>query len=221
MAVLGGDCMTASGMRILAELGRREILAATIASEQMCAGMMIEAADQYVAARGEQAYLDSIGGKTAAVLSLACRLGAMQTGRSAKHEVALAECVRYFGLAYQLWDDILDVISPAEEMGEPVDQDLVEGIYTLPVIRAAARDHTLARVLHRPMTREQAAQARELVIASGAVQEAQAVADDFIEQSLERLARLPVDPRVRHAMSDYIRSILDRRTSRPAGSIPR
>ncbi|MEU7767240.1 polyprenyl synthetase family protein [Nocardia sp. NPDC049190] len=220
LAVLAGDCVTTSGTRMLVELGHREISAATVASEQMCAGMVIEAADQYVVSRSERAYLESIGGKTAAVLSLACRVGAMQADCSGEQEQALAEFGRYFGLAYQLWDDILDVTSTAEEMGKPVNQDLFEGIYTLPVIRAAGRDRDLARLLGRRITREQAARARELVLSSGAVDEARAVAEDFIVQAHHQLAGLPVDPRVRHAMTGYTRSVLDRRTSRPPVSGP-
>jgi heptaprenyl diphosphate synthase len=220
MAVLGGDCVTTSGMRMLVELGHREVSAAIIASEQMCAGMVIEAADEYVASRSEQAYLDAIEGKTAALLSLACRVGAMQADCSNEQEQALAEFGRYFGVAYQLWDDILDLTSTAEDMGKPVNQDLFEGIYTLPAIRAAVHDQRLARLLGRRMTREQAARAREFVIASGAVDEAQAVAEEFVDQAQAQLAGLSVDPRVRHAMTGYARSVLDRRTSRPVVSEP-
>jgi geranylgeranyl pyrophosphate synthase len=90
MAVLGGDSVTFSGVCMLAELGRREVLAGAITGKQMCAGMVVEAADQYVASRGEQSYLDAIDGKTAAVLSLACRVGAMQAGRHEDEEEALA-----------------------------------------------------------------------------------------------------------------------------------
>lgn len=215
MAVLGGDSVTFSGMRMLAELGGREVLAATIAGEKMCAGMVIEAADLRVASRSEQSYLDTIDGKTAAVLSLACRVGAMQAGCCEEQEQALAEFGRYFGLAYQLFDDILDLTSTTEEMGKPVNADLPEGIYTLPVIRAATRDQRLAQLLRSRMTGEQAAAARELVIASGAVDEAHAVAQEFIDQAAAQLAALPVDPPARHAISAYARSILDRRTPAP------
>ncbi|WP_327115045.1 polyprenyl synthetase family protein [Nocardia sp. NBC_01730] len=212
MAVLGGDAVTTEGMRILIELGQCEGLAGTTAGAQMCAGMVIEAADLYVASRSEQSYLDAIDGKTAALLSLACRVGAMQAGRPEGEEEAVALFGRYFGLAYQLYDDILDLTSTAEEMGKPVNADLREGIYTLPVIRAAARDRDLANLLRGRMTREQAARAHELVIASGAVDEAQAVAEEFMDEAAGQLAALPVDPRVRHAITAYARSILDRRT---------
>ncbi|MGY2116729.1 polyprenyl synthetase family protein [Nocardia gipuzkoensis] len=219
MAVVGGDSVMLASVRMLAELGRREVLAGSIAGEQMCAGMVIEAADLYVASRSEQSYLDAIDGKTAAVLSLACRVGAMQAGRSGDEEEALALFGRHFGLAYQLYDDILDLTSTAEEMGKPVNADLPEGIYTLPVIRAAARDRDLAGLLRRAMTREQATRARELVIASGAVDEAQAMADDFMDQAAGQLIAVSADPRARHAMTAYARSILDRRTAGP--EVPR
>ncbi|MFI9533795.1 polyprenyl synthetase family protein [Nocardia fusca] len=220
MAVLAGDCVTSSGTRMLADLGQREASAAAIASEQMCTGMVIEAADQHVASRSEQAYLDAIDGKTAALLSFACRVGAMQADCSDEQVEALAAFGRNFGLAYQLWDDILDVTSSAEEMGKPVNTDLFEGIFTLPVIRAAGRDRSLARLLSRRMTREDAAHARELVLASGAVQEAQAVADDFMDQAQDQLAALPVDLSARHTMTAYARSVLDRRTPHSAVSGP-
>ncbi|MGO4614710.1 polyprenyl synthetase family protein [Nocardia sp. 2YAB30] len=218
MAVLGGDSVMMESMHLLAELGLREVLAGTVASKQMCAGMVIEAADLYVTSRSEQAYLDTIDGKTAAVLSLACRVGAMQARRSEEHEEALARFGRHFGLAYQLYDDILDLTSTAEEMGKPVNADLPEGIYTLPVIRAAARDRDLARLLRRAMTAEEATRARELVLASGAVEEAQKVADEFMDQAIGQLAAVAVDPRAAHAMTAYTRSILDRRTARPTAS---
>ncbi|WP_433192975.1 polyprenyl synthetase family protein [Nocardia sp. CA-107356] len=216
MAVLGGDSVMLTSVRMLAELGGREVLAGAIAGEQMCAGMVIEAADLYVASRSEQSYLDAIDGKTAAVLSLACRVGAMQAGRHEVEEEALALFGRHFGLAYQLYDDILDLTSTAEEMGKPVNADLPDGIYTLPVIRAVARDGDLARLLRRAMTGEEAARARELVIASDAVDEARARADEFLDQAEGQLAAVPVDPRARHAMTAYARSILDRRTPAPA-----
>ncbi|MEV4237449.1 polyprenyl synthetase family protein [Nocardia sp. NPDC050408] len=220
MAVLGGDSVTMEGAHLLAELGQREALAGTSAGKQMCAGVVIEAADLYDPYRSEQSYLDSIDGKTAALLSLACRVGAMQAGRGDREEEALAMFGRHFGVAYQLYDDILDLTSTAEEMGKPVNADLLEGIYTLPVIRAAARDRALARLLNRAMTGQEAARAREIVIASGTVDEAQAMADELIDRAVGRLAVSTIDPRTRHAMTAYARSALDRRTPAPVASRP-
>ena len=42
------------------------------------------------------------------------------------------------GMVFQIVDDILDVVATDEELGKPAGNDLVEGVYTLPVIRALA-----------------------------------------------------------------------------------
>ncbi|MFQ6393966.1 polyprenyl synthetase family protein [Nocardia sp. KC 131] len=220
LVVLGGDSAIFASARMLAEIGQREALAGANTGEQMCAGMVIEAADRYVASRSEQSYLDAIDGKTAALLSLACRVGAMQAGRDDQEQEALAGFGRYFGLAYQLRDDILDLTSTVEEMGKPVNADLPEGIYTLPVIRTVARDQGFARLLGRALTSEEATRVRRIVIASGAVDQAQVVADEFMDQADGQLAAVAADPRARDAMKAFARSALDRRTPLPAVSQP-
>ena len=219
LAVLAGDFVITTGLRMMAELGQREALSGTSTCELMCTSTVAEAADRYVASRSEQSYMDAIDGKTAGLLSLACRLGAMQAARGQEQQEAPARFGRQLGLAYQLRDDILDLTSSAEEMGKPVNADLPQGIYTLPVIRAAARDADLRRLLREGMTQEDATRARELVIATGAVDEAQAVADGLVEQAAGQLAALACPPHLRQGITAYARAVLGRHTPRPA--VPR
>ncbi|MDX3853739.1 polyprenyl synthetase family protein [Streptomyces sp. AK02-01A] len=219
LAVLAGDCVTASGLRMLAELGRREALAGAGTCELMCAAMVTETADRHVASRSEQSYLDTIDGKTAGLLSLACRVGAIQAARGQEQEDALARFGQYLGLAYQLRDDILDLTSTAEQMGKPVNADLPQGVYSLPVIRAAAQDAGLRRLLRDGMTQEEATHVRELVVASGVMDEAQAVVDGLVEQAAEQLTALACSSHVRRAMIAYARAVLDQHTPGPA--VPR
>ncbi|MDB1088120.1 polyprenyl synthetase family protein [Streptomyces sp. ACA25] len=225
LAILAGDCVWLTGLGMLAQLGQREVIEGTRGGERLCAGMVMEAADLYMASRSEQAYLDAIGGKTAQLFASACRLGAMQANgggdQQKGREEALAGFGWEFGHAYQLRDDIIDLTSTAEELGKPVNTDLAEGVYTLPVIRAASRDRDLGRLLGKEMTREEAARARDLVVASGAVQEAQAVADAHMAKAAEQLSHLTDHPRALDALTAYARAVLDRPTaSRPAAIPP-
>ncbi|MFF3752481.1 polyprenyl synthetase family protein [Streptomyces sp. NPDC002018] len=254
LAILAGDCVMLSGLGMLAGLGQREVAEGVRASERMCAGMVMEAADLYSASRSEQSYLDAIGGKTAELFTLACRLGALQAiakgtgpqatangarqapgsgapregrqegregGREEGREEALAGFGREFGLAYQLHDDILDLTSTEEELGKPVNTDLSEGVYTLPVIRAASRDRDLGRLLGKEVTREEAARARTLVLASGAVEEARALADAHVAKAVDQLSGLSEHPRAVAELKAYAQAVFDRRTdSRPA-AVPR
>ena len=51
---------------------------------------------------------------------------------------ALTEWGLAFGMAFQVYDDVLDLTATEAELGKPTGHDLVEGIYTLPVIRTLA-----------------------------------------------------------------------------------
>ncbi len=62
-------------------------------------------------------------GKTAALLMAACRMGAILGGGSEQQVRAAGEYGYYVGLSFQIVDDILDVVSTAEELGKPVGSD--------------------------------------------------------------------------------------------------
>ncbi|XVQ87605.1 polyprenyl synthetase family protein [Microbispora siamensis] len=207
LAVLAGDLLFISGSRIVAELGEREALVSAEAVQHICSGMIAETADRFLLSRTEEAYLEVTGAKTAQLLSLACRLGAMQAGRDPEAEEAMARFGWHLGIAYQVRDDILDLTSTAGELGKPANSDVVEGVYTLPVIRALNCEPALARLLRRGLTTAEAERARQLVLSCGAVDEARKVADEQAEAALRRLQGVG-DSGSREALADYVRSVM-------------
>ncbi len=216
LAVLAGDLLFISGSRIVAELGEREALVAAEAVQRICSGMIAETADRFLLSRTEDAYLEVTGAKTAELLSLACRLGAMQAGRDPEAEEAMARFGWHLGMAYQVRDDILDLTATTGELGKPANSDIVEGVYTLPVIRALACEPALARLLRRGLTTAEAERARQLVLSCGAVEEARKAADEQAEAALQRLRGVG-DPGSREALTDYVRSVMGSvRQARPA-----
>lgn len=211
LAVLAGDLLFTSASRILSELGRREPMMVAETAQRICSGMIAETADRFLLSRTEAAYLEVTGAKTAELLSLACRLGAMQAGRDPEAEEDLAGFGWHLGMAYQVRDDILDLTATTGELGKPANSDIVEGVYTLPVIRALGREPSLARLLRRGLTAADAERARQLVLSCGAVEEARQVADTHVETALRRLDLLQFrglgDPRSREGLAGYVRSI--------------
>ncbi|WP_328855707.1 polyprenyl synthetase family protein [Microbispora hainanensis] len=206
LAVLAGDLLFTSASRILSELGRRESLVVAETARRICSGMIAETADRFLLSRTEADYLEVTGAKTAELLSLACRLGAMQAGRGPEAEEDLARLGWHLGMAYQVRDDILDLTATTGELGKPANSDIVEGVYTLPVIRALGREPSLARLLRRGLTTADAERARQLVLSCGAVEEARQVAETHVETALRRLDGLG-DPRSREGLAGYVRSI--------------
>jgi heptaprenyl diphosphate synthase len=141
-AILAGDYLLAKASEIAASLGTEVagLLAATIG--RLCEGQILELQHAFDLDRTEEAYLASIDGKTASLLGTACRVGSIVAGLPRQQIDALTTFGRGFGMAFQIVDDLLDVTSTDEELGKPAGHDLVEGTYTLPVIRTlAAGDH--------------------------------------------------------------------------------
>src|SRR3546814_2876566 len=135
-AILAGDFLLAKASEIGAGLGTEVagLLAATIG--RLCEGEVHELRRAYDATRTEESYLTAIAGKTAALFATACRVGGIVGDLPRADIDRLTEFGRLYGMAFQVVDDILDVIATDEQLGKPAGHDIAEGIYNLPVIRA-------------------------------------------------------------------------------------
>jgi len=123
-AILAGDFLLARASQMAASLGTEvaELLAATIG--KLCEGQIREYQDSYNCDRTVQDYELSIGGKTASLLPASCRVGAIVAELPAALTEALSEFGHSYGMAFQIIDDILDVISSDDELGKPAGHDL-------------------------------------------------------------------------------------------------
>ncbi len=83
----------------------------------------------------EEDYYQIIYGKTAALISAACEVGAILGGGEDKRE-ALKSYGTEVGFAFQISDDILDIAGDPAKTGKPVGNDFREGKVTLPLIFA-------------------------------------------------------------------------------------
>jgi octaprenyl-diphosphate synthase len=84
----------------------------------------------------ESRYLEVVRGKTAALFSAACQVGAVVADRPAREEQALADFGMNLGIAFQLVDDALDYAADQATLGKTVGDDFREGKITLPVLAA-------------------------------------------------------------------------------------
>jgi heptaprenyl diphosphate synthase len=210
-AILAGDFLLAKASEIAASLGTEVagLLAATIG--RLCEGEVLELQDAYQVTRTEAAYLTSIEGKTASLLSSACRIGAIVGGLPRPDVDRLTEFGTAYGMAFQIVDDILDVTATDEELGKPAGHDLVEGAYNLPVLRAlqGPQGDELRSLLGTPIAGETWEQALALVREGDAVSQSVAVAQGFADHAVELLEPLGDQPRAvalrgaaQHLLSD-------------------
>jgi len=148
--------------------------------------------------RSEEAYLASISGKTASLLATAARIGAIVADHSRDVVDAVTDFGHNYGMAFQVVDDLLDVTATDEELGKPSGNDLVEGTYTLPVIRALAgpAGDDLRSLLGGPIDSAGRDRARELVRADGAISSTRETAVGYLADARVAIDGLPTNPAV-------------------------
>jgi heptaprenyl diphosphate synthase len=172
VAIVAGDFLLARSAGVAASLGNdvSALLAATLG--RMCQGQISEVSTAYNPQRSPERYLATIADKTASLMSASCRVGALLCGVEGVRREALTRFGECFGMVFQIRDDILDVVGTAEELGKPPGQDLVEGVYTLPVLRALADPQAateLRPLLGRRLDGPEQAKAAAIVAGSGGV----------------------------------------------------
>ncbi len=176
VAILAGDYLLARASELAASLGAdvAGLLAATISD--LCRGQVLELQHLFDTGRSEADYLAAIEGKTAALMATACRVGGMVSELDDADLEAVTAFGRHLGTCFQIVDDVLDVTATDEALGKPSGQDLVEGIYTLPVIYTLRDSSELRELLGKPIEDDDVRRARALVSSNGTVEAAYDVA---------------------------------------------
>jgi geranylgeranyl pyrophosphate synthase len=181
----------------------------------LCAGQIDEVtrhgeADCWIS-RDE--YLQTIDAKTAALFVFACRAGAIIGEASTAAYDALGRYGRALGLAFQVVDDILDLIGDESQMGKPAGSDLRQGVITLPLIylRDEIPEILMQQALLGDGVREDAIRSViETARTSRAIDRAFAEARDLAEQAARELDHVP-DNEYREILLGLTRTVVDRR----------
>jgi len=205
MAILAGDLLFALSFEALSQaeglvsserLEKAYELLARVAVE-ICEGQSLDMSFEGRLDVSEEEYLSMIEKKTAALFRTSTMLGALLGGGSQEQVEALASYGRSIGLAFQIKDDILGVISEEKVLGKPVGSDLREGKKTIVVIYAlehASSDDRklLTKVLgSKQCSEEDLKKALEVLSTTGAIEYAYKQARRYVENGLKHLSSLP------------------------------
>ncbi len=137
VAVLLGDYLFSKAFHLLARLHRTEIAAAMAwATVRMSQAEIKQIKYGNTPHTDEGIYFDIIEGKTAQLMSAACRCGALTAGAPAEEAAALSVFGLEWGMAFQITDDALDLTATAGHLGKPIMSDIQTGKVTLPIIHA-------------------------------------------------------------------------------------
>jgi heptaprenyl diphosphate synthase len=194
-AILAGDFLLARASEIAASLGTEVagLLARTIG--RLCEGQIEELRHTYNSARPEASYLSSISGKTASLYSTAARIGGLVADLPRPTIDALTEYGEAFGMVFQVVDDLLDLTATDEQLGKPAGHDMVEGVYTLPVLRTLQAGGVAAvellSLLGKPLDHVERDKALSIVRGNGGVEAAMQVAREWAQRAEAACELLP------------------------------
>lgn len=211
-AILAGDFLLAKASEIAATLGTEVagLLARTIG--RLCEGEIEQLRHTYDIGRPEASYLASIEGKTASLYGTAARIGAIVAGHDRSTIDALTVWGTNYGMVFQMVDDILDLTDSPERLGKPTGHDLVEGVYTLPVLRTIAAGRTageeLAALLGGPLEPAERDKALAIVRSNEGIESAAATARVYVTAAEEVCDQFPRGPAT-DALRDAPRALLE------------
>jgi octaprenyl-diphosphate synthase len=195
VSILLGDMLFTHSFHLTSTVDGRACQITGEVTNRVCAGELRQVTERGNLELSEDDYFTIIDGKTAALTECCGRLGALYAGASEEVAAKLASYGHSLGLAFQIADDVLDLVGTEEAVGKTLGTDLAQQKLTLPVIHS----------LHRLPTAE-SAKLRDAIRAGGdelglqvlaALEKTQSVAyakrraEDFARAAKQELECLP------------------------------
>ena len=196
VAILTGDYLFARASDLTAGLGTEATRLQSRTFARLVEGQIAETAGPAAGADAVAHHLKVLADKTASLISTSARLGAMTAGAAPDVVDTLAAYGEVIGIAFQLSDDLIDVLSEAGQSGKTPGTDLREGVPTLPTLIALrstdAGSERLRALLSRPLTDDaEHAEALTLLRAHPALDEARAQLEACVDDARRIAGTLP------------------------------
>jgi len=167
-------------------------------SEKMCEGELQQISSAFDVTLNTRRYLQRINRKTAMLIAASSQIGAIASGSPPSIYLPLFRYGHALGMAFQITDDILDLIADRKELGKPVGNDLRQGTITLPVIFALCYSDTKIRfkeLLLKPQKNEDEIQETiSIIVGSGAIEDSYLLVSKYISKAKQALEELPDIP---------------------------
>lgn len=196
-AILAGDTLYSKAFEILAGIENEpdrivkciDILSRTCT--EICEGQWMDIDFEVREGVTEDEYLEMVEKKTSVLYAASAKMGALLGGASDEIADALFEFGRLIGIGFQIYDDVLDMVTPEEVLGKVRGSDLVEGKKTLIAIHALERGVKLDIFGNGSATKEEIDDAVKVLYDSGSIDYARNLAISYVEKGKAKLDVLP------------------------------
>lgn len=204
VSVLMGDYLFSKSL--LAMLSLKSMQAYEIISEtaeRMAKGELLGVERSKDFWMEEEVYFKLIGDKTASLLAAACQLGAVSVSENPEDWLAMKSFGENLGIAFQIRDDLLDILGKEKKTGKPLGNDIRDNKVTLPLIHALRQApkreaRRIIRLLKRnAKKRTNRPDIKEIIAfveTHGGIAYATETANNYIKQARNSLDRYPDTP---------------------------
>ena len=218
-SVILGDYLLSKAFHLCAKLdaeaGTRCAIRVGEITSIVCEGEILQLSHRGDAELTRDTYFNIIERKTAALIAVACELGSVLSGAPQSVADAMYRYGMNLGTAFQIQDDLLDLVGDESVVGKPLGRDLELGKLTLPLIhfletRGADAQTVLTQI--RSGTELDAAARRRLVDQleeSGSIEYARTMATDLVSDARHTIEALPDSP-ARSYLLDLAAAVIDR-----------
>ncbi len=194
-SVLLGDCLFAHALKLAAGYPTTEVCQrVSHATNVVCSGEILQTRRRFDLDLRVGEYLDIIRMKTGALFGVSCELGAYLNGAERQVVESLFQFGEHLGIAYQIFDDCVDILGHERSAGKSLGTDVKKGKLTLPyLLSLAGAEPGRRRELGDMIFRDTPADRQELhrlVLGNGVLTESLATIDTYVAQARAALACL-------------------------------
>lgn len=207
IGIIAGDALFAKVFEALGQTAKKEDYTkkditrifniVSKASLKICQGQAMDIEFEKRKKVETSEYLEMVEKKTGALMQTSTKVGAI-LGRGSKIETEnLSEYGRMMGIAFQIQDDLIEVVGKEEKVGKPIGSDIKEGKWTFPAVKAfqiastEKRDILLEALGKKPGRIERPEKAIDIYKETGAIKIAEEKAKNLIEKSKSKLEIFP------------------------------
>lgn len=211
VAVLLGDYLFATSATLVCDTGNLRVVrrfAETIM--ELASGELIEYFNTFKPDQQLERYYDRIYRKTASLFRTASETGAVLSSANEEQIQALSAYGYNIGMAFQVVDDLLDILGDEAELGKPVGNDLKQGVLTLPSILLIQRfpeDNPIPKLFSQPQKDGHLERAIDMITNSSIIPDCFATIRGYCDEANRALENLPAGEcrESLECMADYVR----------------
>jgi len=185
-AVILGDYLLSSAFHLCSTIGipALNILLGEV-TNTICAGELVQLYHRNNVDLGIDAYYQIIHDKTASLIAASCVMGGMLGGANDHVVATLEQFGDAVGTAFQIRDDLLDLLGEQKNIGKPTGKDLDKGKLTLPVISMLNNNAGLKGAVREAVVHQDGHKLQELLDSTDAIQSAVGKVAQLVDDAVD------------------------------------